>query len=164
MYKIFLLPFLLALMTSCSTTPPSNKIDDRDVMERAIQDASPFGSRVLETSKQMIIEKDIIVGGCWDFINAIYNKAGIVGKERTIVYKSKLRGPYVDADVIEAGDWLYFVNHSFNDIEHSAIFITWLDKDKKEALMVNYVGGNQKKPGTYKRFILDEVYNIIRGQ
>ena len=66
--------------------------------------------------------------------------------------------------MIEAGDWLYFVNHSFSESEHSAIFVTWLDEDRKEALMVNYIGGSKKRPGTYKRFIIDEVYNIIRAK
>ena len=168
MNKLFLVLFLITLSVSCSSPSKKNVMDnelsDGVVMDRAIESASPFGRRVLEASREMINEREIIIGGCWDYINAVYNKAGIVGKERAVVYKSRLRGPYVDSGKIEAGDWLYFVNHTFNDIEHSAIFIAWLNQDKKEALMVNYVGGNQKKPATYKRFILDEVYNIIRGQ
>lgn len=130
----------------------------------AMAKASVSGRKVLETSKMMIENKGIVVGGCWDYINAIYNRSGFPEKERDVIFKSKFKGPYADIALIGPGDWLYFVNHTYRDIEHSAIFIAWIDMNKKEALMVNYVGGNQKKPATYKRFVLDNVYNIFRGK
>lgn len=165
--KIVLVFFGLQFLISCSSMPDqkieSDIISDHQLMERAIDEASPSGKKVLETSREMIGKKDVVIGGCWDYINAVYKRAGISEKEREIIFKGKFKGPYVDPSLIEAGDWLYFVNHTYSDIEHSAIFIAWTNVDKKEALMVNYVGGNQKKPGTYKRFVLDQVYNIFRG-
>lgn len=110
----------------------------------------------------MISSQEIVIGGCWDYINEVYNRAGFDSKNRFTAFKSKFKGPYYDPDKILPGDWLYFVNHSYKDIEHSAIFVKWLDKDKNIALMVNYLGEKKKVPATYKEFHLDKVYNVIR--
>ncbi|MBY0412618.1 MAG: hypothetical protein K2Q18_00560 [Bdellovibrionales bacterium] len=172
MKKILTLLFF-AILTSCSspqkhtyTQKTATQILEKDseIMDYAILSAAPSGKKVLETSKNMIDDQSIVIGGCWHYINAVYNYSGFDGKKRKTIFKSKFKGPYAETSLIEAGDWLYFVNHTFNDIEHSAIFIAWIDQDKKEALMVNYVGGNRKTPGTFKRFILDSVYNIIRAE
>ena len=112
----------------------------------------------------MISSQEIVIGGCWDYINEVYNRAGFTSKNRFTAYKSKFKGPYYNSDKILPGDWLYFVNHSYKDIEHSAIFVKWLDKDKKIALMVNYLGERKKVPATYKEFHLDKVYNVIRAK
>lgn len=133
-----------------------------DILDRAELEARPPAREILTTSREMIEKKEVVVGGCWDFINAVYNRAGYPEAERDVVFKSKLKGPYLKEDEIETGDWLYFVNHTYHDIEHSAIFVAWTNKEKKEALMVNYVGEKKKKPPFYKKFILDKVYNIIR--
>jgi hypothetical protein len=63
---------------------------------------------------------------------------------------------------IKAGDWLYFVNHSYGDVEHSAIFVAWTKRERKEALIISYAGGNQAKPARYKKYDLRSEYNIIR--
>lgn len=112
----------------------------------------------------MIEKQEIIVGGCWNYINSVFLRAGFGDKQRETIFKSKLQGPYLQDDIIEAGDWLYFVNHTYHDTEHSAIFVAWTNKDKKEALMVNYVGEKKKKPAFYKKFVLDKVYNLIRAR
>lgn len=156
---------LLSLMSCASASRDKDKIENpEELLELAEANASAGGRRVLEASRNMISEQELHIGGCWNYINAVYDRAGFPSKQRETVYKSKFNGPYVKSDVIQAGDWLYFVNHSFSESEHSAIFVAWIDEGKKEALMVNYVGGNKKKPGTYKRFILDEVYNVFRPQ
>ncbi len=168
MIRILSFLFFSLFLVSCSTVTQkvsveTSKSDDM-IMNQAITDASVSGRNILETSKRMIEKQNIIVGGCWDYIDGVYNRSGVSAKERKTIFQSKFKGPYADTRLIEAGDWLYFVNHTYSDIEHSAIFIAWIDESKQEALMVNYVGGNQKKPGTYKRFILDNVYNIIRAE
>ena len=167
MTKVLTFLFLLFLI-SCASSPVEQNFEilqsDQEIMMDAMAKAHASGRKVLETSKTMIENKAIVVGGCWDYINAVYNRSGLPDKEREVIFKSKFKGPYADIALIEPGDWLYFVNHTYRDIEHSAIFIAWIDVDKKEALMVNYVGGNQKKPATYKRFVLDNVYNIFRGK
>lgn len=167
MIKVLTFLFLLFLI-SCASQPLEQNFEilqsDQEIMIDAMARARAPGRKVLETSKTMIENKALVVGGCWDYINAVYNRSGLPDKERDVIFKSKFKGPYADIALIEAGDWLYFVNHTYRDIEHSAIFIAWTDVNKKEALMVNYVGGNQKKPATYKRFVLDNVYNIFRGK
>lgn len=170
MKKILLFLFIFISVNSCRTAPETyvQVIEPRpvtleDTLNQAEAEATPEGRRVLETSRSMINKKEIVVGGCWDFINAVFNHAGFENKKRETIYQSKLKGPYLEVDLIQPGDWLYFVNHTYNDVEHSAIFVTWIDKEKKEALMVNYVGENKKKPAFYKKFILDEVYNVIRA-
>ena len=167
MNKILIFVLIFISLISCSSSTKKSDVKSEnleDTLNLAEAEASPEGRKVLETSRSMISNLDIVVGGCWDYINGVYNRAGFLSSQRVTVYKSKFRGPYADSQLIMPGDWIYFVNHSYRDIEHSAIFVAWGDEEKKEALMVNYVGGNQKKPGTYKVFVLDNVYNIIRGQ
>ncbi len=166
MNKVLMILFLLLNLTACSSVGKKNieNIENvQDILDQAESSATVGGRRVLEVSREMIANQSIFVGGCWNYINAVYNQAGYLEKSRDTIYKSKFKGPYVDTGMIQAGDWLYFVNHSFRDSEHSAIFVAWINQDNKEALMVNYIGGNKKKPGTYKRFILDKVYNIFRA-
>jgi len=157
----------MASLVSCASAR-GNKLDKienvEEILDLAESGATASGRKVLEVSRSMIANQDIFVGGGWNYINSVYNRIEYTEKLRDTIYKSKFQGPYVNSDLIQSGDWLYFVNHSFSESEHSAIFVTWLDEDRKEALMVNYIGGNKKRPGTYKRFILDEVYNIIRAK
>ncbi len=167
---IFLLLIFISLtmsLTSCasSTKDPikSDKSESmEEILDRAEESATVGGRKILETSRLMIANQEVIVGGCWNYINAAYDRAGYPSSQRATVFKSKIQGPYVQSESIQAGDWLYFVNHSYNDIEHSAIFVAWIDEEKKEAWMVNYVGEKHKKPATYKKFKIDQIYNIIR--
>lgn len=154
----------LFFLASCSTITPTE--DFGAVLEKAESYATSGGRKVLETSQEMIANKEVIVGACWDYINAVYDRAGFPDGLRSTVFKSKFKGPYVNLneDLVKPGDWLYFVNHSFRDIEHSAIFVDWADREKKIAWMVSYVGGNQKKPAFYKKYTLSNVYNIVRAK
>lgn len=174
MGKIFLILFILINIVSCASAPqkkyhptvahqptPVSGIDD--ILKKAENNSSEAGRKILETSREMISNKEVIVGGCWNYINTVYDRVGFSSKDRSTIYKSKLKGPYVDADVIQPGDWLYFVNHTYGNIEHSAIFVAWINEKKKEALMISYVGEKHKKPATYKTYVLDNIYNVIRG-
>lgn len=133
-----------------------------EVLNQAEGNASIVGRKILETSRIMIVNQEIILGSCWDFINAVYNRAGFFSNSRTTIFKSKLQGPYAVKNRIEAGDWLYFINHSYGNVEHSGVFVAWMDPAQKEALIISYAGGNQAKPGRYKTYDLKSVYNIIR--
>lgn len=188
MKKIIIITFILTSLIACKADPetlaqeqesqqtqdqqdqdaPPNYVqvpvpqgnDLTELLDQAEHDATPEGRQILETARLMIANQEIVIGSCWDYMNAVYKKAEML---KTTVFSSRFAGPYLqDSDMIEAGDWLYFVNHSYYDGEHSAIFITWLDREKKEALMINYVGENRIKPGTYKKYVIDEVYNIMR--
>lgn len=135
-----------------------------EILDRAEDSATTEGRKILEATRTMITNEEIIVGSCWDFINEAYNRSGFTSKFRKTAFKSKQQGPYADISEFQPGDWLYFINHSFGDIEHSSIFVAWTDKEKKIALMISYAGGNQAKPARYKTYDLRSVYNIIRGK
>lgn len=134
------------------------------ILDEAEDNSTVIGRKILETSRIMITNQEIVLGSCWDYINAIYNRAGHPSKFRVTTYKSKLQGPYVEPVKLEGGDWLYFVNHSYNNVEHSGIFVGWTNLAKKEALIISYAGGNQAKPARYKVYDLSSVYNIIKGR
>ena len=79
------------------------------------------------------------------------------------MHKGKKSGPYVKSSQIEAGDWLYYINHSYNDVEHSGIFVYWVDYKKKIGMILSYGGERRKMPGRYLPYDLTHVYNIIRA-
>ena len=156
---------------SFSTSLPSDSdsfdksaiaVNFEEVLNQAEMNASTVGRKIIETSRLMISNQEIILGSCWDYIDGIYTRAGYPERDRLTVFKSKLQGPYVAQARIEAGDWLYFINHSYGDVEHSGIFVGWTNLEKSEALIISYAGGNQAKPARYKVYDLTSVYNIMR--
>ena len=132
----------------------------------AENEASKGGKDILEKGRKMaLIDKVILPGSCWSWINTVYNDSGHPNKndKRKTVYKSKKSGPYVKSNLIEAGDWLYYINHSYNDVEHSGIFVYWVDYKKKIGMILSYGGESRKQPGRYSTYDLTHVYNIIRA-
>jgi hypothetical protein len=134
------------------------------IIKEAEKETSTGGKKILEVSKGMIANKEIVPGACWDYVNAVYDRAGYSRSKRTTVFKGKYEGPYVKLEQIIPGDWLYYVNHSFHNIEHSGIFVDWIDEKKREALMISYAGGNQKRPAEYKKYLINKIYNVIRAR
>ncbi|MBL7995875.1 hypothetical protein JNM05_10945, partial [bacterium] len=117
---------------------------------KAEKKASEDGHKVLETGRTMTLKnKEILPGSCWDYANAVYDRAGYSWGKREDVFKSAKTGPYADVRKIKHGDWLYYVNHSYNNIEHSAIFIEWIDIENKIALMLSYGGESRREPARY---------------
>jgi len=168
---IITLTFLMALASCASTIDNLNQYSKdeqsesiEEILDQALNIAPDGGRNILLTTREMISNQEIIIGGCWDYINAAYNRAGYPIKLRESIFKSKFQGPYVTDEKILPGDWLYFVNHSYNDTEHSAIFVGWTNEKKKEALMISYDGEKRKKPGILKKYILTNIYNIFRAQ
>ena len=104
----------------------------------------------------------IIRGSCWDYINAIYKKSGV--KKRVYIFKSKKRGPYAPKELFRPGDWVYHINHSYHNIEHSGLFIGWIDKRRYKALMLSYAGENRRVPARFKVYNIDSSYTIIRAK
>ncbi len=132
---------------------------------RAEGGASLLGRRVLLVGREMTItNKEIIRGSCWDYADAVYERAGFSrGKQRQVVFKgSKGKGPYANTGEIKPGDFLYYVNHQYRDGEHSAIFVRWESKGKKRGLMLSYGGENRNAPARYLVYDLSHVYRIIR--
>jgi|GEM_PF-5713401 len=121
------------------------------------------GEHLLEVGKQIcFIDKELIVGSCWDFVNAVYLRAGYVPAKRDFIFKSGKAGPYADLDMIKAGDWLYFLNQEYGGIEHSAIFVSWINREKKIAKTLDYVGGKRNRVGKYTSHLMTHVYNVVR--
>ncbi|GAA0316723.1 hypothetical protein [Psychrobacter aestuarii] len=116
---------------------------------------------VMNTARVMALnERAIIKGGCWDYLNAVFNRAGV---SRSTVHKGEYRGgPYANREDIQVGDWLYYINHGYNDIEHSGLFVGWVDKEANQALILSYAGENRHEPARYRVYDLSHVYNIMR--
>ena len=132
----------------------------------AEKEASKGGGDILKKGREMaLIDKVILPGSCWSWINTVYNDSGHPNKngKRKTVHKGKKSGPYVKSSQIEAGDWLYYINHSYNDVEHSGIFVYWVDYKKKTGMILSYGGESRKQPGRYSTYDLSHVYNIIRA-
>jgi hypothetical protein len=176
-YITWFLPFILmTALTSCSSMkvkPFSSASDENDdsstkiknlevILDRAEEKATPEGKVILTTSRSMIADRKIVRGSCWDYINAVYNKAQYPANKRVTALKSKIVGPFADVSVIQPGDWLYFINHSYSERDHSGIFVEWINMEKKTAVVMSYIGGKKKAPATYKKYDLRNVYYIIR--
>lgn len=170
----FLILFLI--LNSCAHVKPKTKIvqpdydsapnskikDLENILNRAEQNASPEGKVILSTGRLMITERKIVRGSCWDYINAVYNHAHYPVDKRVTALKGKIIGPFADISLIRTGDWLYFINYSFSEVDHSGIFVEWTNIEKKYAVILSYQGGRNKSPATYKIYDLKNVYYIIR--
>ncbi|MCK6543078.1 DUF2914 domain-containing protein [bacterium] len=134
------------------------------MLTQAEETASADGKKILETGRTMTLTNaEILPGSCWDYANAVFDRAGYVWGKRETVFKSVKAGPFVDIEKIKNGDWLYYINHSYGDIEHSAIFVEWIDKENKLALMLSYGGENRQQPARYLPYDLRSVYGITRA-
>ncbi len=139
--------------------------DFEKIAKQAESSAAEDAKKVLETGRVMTLDSALILpGSCWDYANAVYDRAGYSWGGRENVYKTVKAGPYADVSKIKGGDWLYYVNHSYGDIEHSAIFIDWLDMDQKIGLMLSYGGESRHEPARYMPYDLSSVYGITRAR
>ena len=131
------------------------------ILGDAEQQSSMAAREVISTARTMALnERAIIQGGCWDYLNAVFKRAGVT---RNTVHKGVYRqGPYASSNKIEAGDWLYYINHGYKGIEHSGLFIGWVDESAKQALILSYAGENRREPARYKVYDLSNVYQIMR--
>ncbi len=133
------------------------------VIKRAFAQASKPAKKVLLTAHKMVIRRVIIRGSCWDWLNATFTKAGYGKNKRKIVYKQSKRGPYAPPASLKPGDWLYYINHSYGDIEHSGMFVGWINRSKKQGLVLSYGGERRNEPGRYRAYDLSSIYQIIRA-
>jgi len=171
-FNSFIFILILIASTSCAISPSESdgiekyeSIEDlKSFLDSAEENASDEGRKILETSRSMIENQEIVKGSCWSFISAVFKRSGFATNSRETIFKSKLKGPYAELDLIKPGDWLYYINNSHGGIDHSAIFVGWINLPKKEALMISYAGGNQEKPARYKKYDLRHIYNIIRAR
>lgn len=123
--------------------------------------ATPAAQRVLAQARKMSLDqRAIISGGCWDYLNAVFNDANV---KRDVLFKGDIRqGPYAQAEQLQVGDWIYYINHGYHDIEHSGLFIGWVDKSENQALILSYAGESRQEPARYKVYDISHVYQIMR--
>lgn len=147
-------------------SPPQREIDAtprRDPLLLAEAGATAEGREILKTGRTMTLaRREIIRGGCWDYANAVYNRAGYPAHLRRKVFKSRKSGPYADLRLIHPGDWLYYINRQYGDTEHSAIFVRWTDFTAGEGLMLSYGGERRNEPARYRVYDVSRTYMIIR--
>ena len=131
------------------------------LLSNAEMQSSPAAREVVSTARKMALnERTIIKGGCWDYLNAVFNRAGVT---RDTVHKGTYgQGPYANSGEIEVGDWLYYINHGYNGVEHSGLFVGWVDERAKQALILSYAGENRREPARYRVYDLSNVYQIMR--
>jgi len=126
-------------------------------------DPRDLGQRVLLAGQKIaFVEKRIIKGGCWDFVNAVYTEAGFVQKQRRVVFQGKRQGPYAKADVLRPGDWIMHVNLEAGRVEHSGIFVKWADRARRVALALDYAGNSRPTPGRLSRHEYSQVFTVLR--
>jgi hypothetical protein len=118
--------------------------------------------KVLKTGHQMaLIDMSIIKGSCWDYVNEVYKQSG-VSEAKENIFRSSKKGPFARSNIVQPGDWIYHINHQFNNIEHSAIFICWKNFANRIAITLSYAGMNKNKPGHFGEYKLDNIYSIFR--
>ncbi|MFZ8836418.1 MAG: hypothetical protein ACO3MV_03735 [Flavobacteriales bacterium] len=121
------------------------------------------GLKVVEAGIQMLRDDIQLAGSCWDFINAVYTRAGFERKQQTI-YQGAKGSLLKDPDLIQPGDWIYHINYGFHDVGHSAIFLCWQDYEQRLALTLSHVGQNKLRAGKLGVYDLKGVYKIKRPQ
>ncbi|MFO0609248.1 MAG: hypothetical protein U0324_39150 [Polyangiales bacterium] len=142
-----------------AATPPDPWGDPMGALTRASQHASPGARRVLDAAKAMIDGGVVTRGSCFTWVNAVYRRAG---GQRQTVFEGDRRTRWAEASQLRPGDWVFFINHSFGDVTHSAIFVAWVDEPRRVALMVSYPGGNRDAPGRFSDYALTNVYQLVR--
>jgi hypothetical protein len=163
----------VALLAGCSSAPPRGHVSNRilrdgctmDILEDAESDAPAAGRKILAQARKMTVDQKVILpGACWDYVNTVWNKAGYPEAKRSSTFKSKRGGPYAQPKDILPGDWCYFINHSYHNIDHSALFVAWSDRGNRQAYMLSYAGEKRAEPARYMLYELSSVYRVIRGK
>lgn len=150
--------------SAASAYSRSTSTDFLPLIMQAENQSSGYVRSILAKSREMTLyHKEIIEGGCWDYLDAAWTRAGVGRNMRQTVYKSQQGGAYAHVDDLRVGDWIYHINHSYNNIEHSGMFIGWVDKNRNLGLTLSYAGEGRKEPARYKVYDLSSVYNIMRA-
>ncbi len=169
--KKYLALILLVLFTGCSAKNSTVAAKHNKSYKKyytfiinAENRATPSAKKVMKVTREMVESREVIRGACWDYLNRGFTRAGYPHAKRTIAFKSQKSGPYVSTKQIQTGDWLYHINHSYHGIEHSGMFIGWIDYDKKIGLTLSYAGEGRAEPARYRKYDLSSVYHIMRAE
>ena len=137
--------------------------DYTPLIRQATSQASPAARKVLTTAGRMVRRGTIIRGSCWHYLDTAFTRAGFPAGRRTKVFHTSRKGPYASARMLQPGDWLYYINHSYGGVEHSGLFIGWVDRARRQGLILSYPGEHRRKPGRYRVYDLRHVYHITRS-
>lgn len=182
-----LMMFLLLSVCAAGEVPDKSSYPDWDDMPQSdcpsYQLKGTPGERILAIGGKIVDSGTKRKGGCWNFVNAVYNCAGyqencrpdFFGRCRFIFFGSEgnQEGPYLEKwDSIRPGDWIMYINLEFDSsgkTTHSTIFVSWKDKDWKEkkgkiAKTLDYVGRNRPSAGLRIDRTLTKVYCIKRAK
>ncbi len=140
-------------------TPTDPWADPMATLDAAAARAQPGARRVLETIHTMLEESVVVRGACNAWTNAVFHRAG--GRARAVFHGDR-RASFTATSLLAPGDRVAFINHSFGDVTHAAIFVAWIDEPARSALMVSYPGGNRDAPGRFSGYELSNVYEIVR--
>lgn len=183
-HKIGLVLTLLVL-SACASTPrlarekPTPTMSHHKTTEKIQQDqADHLGlilaaeqnthgitQNILRQARQMtLFERAIVQGGCWDYLDAAWTRAGVPRQARQIVFQGNKNGQFAAPQQLQAGDWLYHINYSYHNIEHSGMFIGWVDFERRLGLTLSYAGSHRKEPARYRVYDLSGVYQITRAK
>ncbi|RWX50739.1 hypothetical protein VU01_10344 [Candidatus Electrothrix marina] len=135
-----------------------------DVIFHAEKKADLQALKVLQIGREMSLEnRELVLGGCWNYVDTVYNRAGYTGEQRRVVFqRGEETGQYADQEMIRPGDWLFYISHDYREARHSAIFIDWINYEKHIGLMLSYGGEERGEPARYSAYNLSRVYNIVR--
>lgn len=122
------------------------------------------GAKVLGNALKKILDKTIIKGSCYDWINLVYTELGYTGTKRQTVWSGKETGPFADPLLLQPGDWIMFKNQTYGDIGHSGIFLGWLDFETRSAIVIGYAGQSRTMPGRFREYDISRLFGIVRGK
>jgi hypothetical protein len=107
----------------------------------------------------------IVKGSCYDYIDAVFKEAGHDDwRTREKVYRKPKKGPYVNLDLVKAGDWLWVVSsrHGSRIRTHSVLFVAWENRRRGIAHVVSHPGQGRAIGGRFQTYDVSETYNITR--
>jgi hypothetical protein len=132
------------------------------LIRQAEERADPAGRKLLRRGRAMVESDEIVRGSCWNWLDTLYRRCGFPRNRRTVLFASRKSGPYARLSRLRPGDWIYHVNHAYGDIEHSGMFVDWIDPKRRIALMLSYGGEGRRRPGRYRPYDITHTYRIIR--
>jgi len=158
--------FLAFYLTGCASISGGRRLRGEEPRtlrgQNTVLTGTP-GQKIIKTGEKIAFEqKRAIIGSCWDFINVVYNEAGYPDNKRTTIFKGSQNGPYANPGELKPGDWVMHINLEFHGVEHSSIFISWVDRGRKIAKVMDYAGQNKNQPGGYDEHTYSKIFCILR--
>ena len=164
---IFLQLVFTLTMVACTTLRPANKaaVRHQPVLSQTkareitqqVAAKNAAAAPILNAAMKRIEMGLILLGSCFDFVEAVYKEAGFKEAKRKTIYAARQTGPYATSDLLQPGDWIYYDHNYRIGADHSCIFVAWLDLENQTALTIDYPGANRAVPG---RFQVDTLYKI----